>query len=852
MADSSFRRLPRALVVGLLVGAQIPAFGAADDAAKRKPKEIAAGESAAADQPVPAAQLDFFEKRIRPVLAERCYKCHSAEAEKLKGGLLLDTRAGIRKGGDEGPAVVPGDLRASLLIKAIHYEDEDFSMPPEKAGGKLTKEVIADFEQWVKMGAPDPRDGPATLVQSAALQIEKGRQFWSFRQVTDPPLPTVKGQDQRWMASPVDRFVLAKLEEKNLTPAPRADRRILIRRVTFDLTGLPPTPQEVESFLQDQAPNALEKVVDRLLASPHYGEHWGRHWLDVVRYADTAGCNSDYPIPDAYRYRNYVIASFNEDKPYDRFVREQIAGDLLPAKSEEERKRLNIATGYLAISRRYGSSDPEFHLTIEDTIDNVGKAILGLSVSCARCHDHKFDPILQADYYALYGIMASTRYAFPGMEDFQHQRDFTPLTTGPEAEALIAFQTELSALDHEQFRVKKIQKSLKLIAGAVAPAEPPVEAAAGESAAPEGNLDVVTAQLDTIKERIKALEEKALAAERAYAVSEGKPVNAQIHIKGDPTKLGAEVSRGFLQILGGQQLPATATGSGRYELAQWLTDPSNPLTARVMVNRIWQYHFDKGIAGTPNDFGTRGEPPTHPELLDYLTTRFVASGWSIKALHKLILLSNTYQMANVANAEAAMLDPNNNLLWKFDGRRLSAEEIRDAMLATSSTLDPTMGGAQPFPPEMKLKYTQHRPFLAVYETNRRSVYLLQQRRQKHPLLEVFDGADAKVSTAVRPVSTTPIQALFVMNDPFVHEQARHFAERLIVADPNTGPRIRLAYQLAFARLPTGEEIRSGESYLQSCEEALTQTTMPVAQASSAAWASYTRVLLSSNEFIFVD
>ncbi len=812
----------------------------------------AAGQAPAADRALTAGQLDFFEKKIRPVLTERCYKCHSAEAEKVKGGLLLDTRAGIRAGGDDGPAVVPGDLKASLLIEAIHSQDKDLSMPPEKAGGKLPDKIIEDFETWVKIGAPDPRDGSSKPVARSGIDIEKGRQFWSFRPVTDPPLPEVKGQDERWRASPVDRFVLAKLEEKGLTPAPPADRRTLLRRATFDLTGLPPTPEDAEAFLEDQAPNAFEKVIDRLLASPHYGEQWGRHWLDVVRYADTSGCNSDYPIPDAYRYRNYVIRSFNEDKPYDQFVCEQIAGDLLPARSDAERIDRIIATGYLAISRRYGSSEPEFHLTIEDTIDNVGKAILGLSVSCARCHDHKFDPILTRDYYALYGIFASTRYAFAGMEDFPHKKDFTALTTGPEAETLSAFQTELSGLDFEKFRLKQEQKALKRIAEAAAQIGQQASAAAGEPPAPKGTLEQVQAALKAVEERIKAMEQKPPAVEKAYTVSEGKAVNAQIQIKGDPQKPGGEVPRGFLQILGGQQLPPAATGSGRYELAQWLTDPSNPLTARVMVNRIWQHHFGKGIVASPNDFGARGQPPTHAGLLDSLTIRFIASGWSIKALHKLILLSSAYQMQNVANGEAARLDPNNELLWRFDGRRLSAEEIRDAMLATSDAMDRTMGGAHPFPPEMEFRYTQHKPFEAVYETERRSVYLMQQRRKKHPLLEVFDGADPKASTAARPISTTPIQALFLMNDPFVHEQARRFAGRLIAAHEQAGERIQMAYQLAFCRLPTGEEVRRGNEYLQSCEVALLQSGLPMDQAPPAAWASYARVLFSSNEFIFVD
>jgi hypothetical protein len=719
-----------------------------------------------------------------------------------------------------------------------------------------TKKVIAACVSLLLSGTGLCRSAEPTPPEHGlarvGIDIEKGRQFWSFRPVTDPAPPKLKEEENLPLASPVDRFVLAKLEEKGMTPAPPASRRVLLRRATYDLTGLPPTPAEAEAFLQDQAPNAFEKVIDRLLASPHYGEHWGRHWLDVVRYADTSGCNSDYPIPDAYKYRNYVIRSFNADKPYDQFVREQIAGDLLPAASEADRIDQIIATGYLAISRRYGSSDPEFHLTIEDTIDNVGKAILGLSVSCARCHDHKFDPISNRDYYALYGILASTRYAFAGMEDFPHKHDFTALSTGPGAKALSAYQAELAALDVEKFRVKQDLKALKRIAESTALVGRPANAADGDPPAPKGTLAQTQAALNTIEGRIKKLEQMAPAVEKAYAVSEGEAGNARIQVKGDPKTEGEEVPRGFLQILGGQQLSPGTKGSGRYELARWLTDRSNPLTARVMVNRIWQHHFGQGIVATPNDFGARGQPPTHGALLDYLTTRFVASGWSIKALHKLIMLSHSYQMANVTDSEAARLDPHNDLLWKFEGRRLSAEEVRDAMLSTSGGLDRSTGGAHPFPPEMEFHYTQHKPFEAVYESNRRSVYLMQQRRKKHPILEVFDGADPKASTAARPLSTTPMQALFMMNDPFVHDQARQFAARLIDARPETGQRMQLAYELAFCRPPTEAEVRRDEAYLASCETALLQAGLPVEQAPSAAWASYAKVLFSSDEFIFVD
>jgi hypothetical protein len=388
--------------------------------------------------------IEFFEKKIRPVLESSCYMCHSTKSRRLQGGLLLDSREGMLKGGDSGQAaIVPGDPDRSLLIKAIRYSDAKLQMPP---AAQLSAEQVRDFEAWVMMGAPDPRQQNATARPAwQPYGLGEARKFWSFQPLKDPPLPVVN--NRAWVRSPVDRFILARLEEKGLKPVGDADKRTLIRRATFDLIGLPPTPEEVDAFLRDTSSKAFAKVVDRLLASPHYGERWGRHWLDAVRYADTAGCNSDFPIPAAYKYRNYVIKSFNQDKPYDRFIREQVAGDLLPGKTEAEKHENVIATGYLAMSRRFGSRNKEVNLTIDDTIDNLGKTFLGLSVSCARCHDHKFDPIPAKDYYALYGIFNSSRYAFTGAEIYPHPADMVALASGDEAEKFYKWQSELAALD---------------------------------------------------------------------------------------------------------------------------------------------------------------------------------------------------------------------------------------------------------------------------------------------------------------------------------------------------------------------------------------------------------------------
>ncbi|MEO6182204.1 MAG: PSD1 and planctomycete cytochrome C domain-containing protein [Verrucomicrobiota bacterium] len=790
--------------------------------------------------------FEFFEKTIRPILVDRCYKCHSESADKIKGGLRLDSKENILKGGESGPAIVPKQPEKSLLIKAIRYTDHDLQMPPKKA---LSSEQIKSFETWVKMGAPDPRVKSAS--ERSAPKTNEAQTYWAFQPVKNQPPPPIKNKE--WVKNPIDQFILAQLETQKMVPGLRADKLTLIRRATFDLIGLPPTPGEIDNFLSDKSINAFEKIVDRLLASPHYGERWGRHWLDVVRYADTSGCNSDYPIPAAYKYRNYVIQSFNRDKPFDQFVREQIAGDLMPGANDEETFERIIATGYLATSRRFGSRNNEFHLTIEDTIDNMGKAVLGLSLGCARCHDHKFDPVSSKDYYALYGIFSSTRYAFPGTEIYRHPKDFVPLAIGTNVQFVIEYQEELAALDEKidklQEQKRLLEKPAKEEKKKAAEVEEEKEELDQEA---EDRLLKIKAELEDAKTRQKKLEAHPPPIEKAYAVAEGKSSDAKIQKKGDPQNLGEKVPRGFLQILGGQQLPSAEQGSGRAELAKWLTDPQNPLTARVMVNRVWQHHFGRGLVETANDFGARGKAPSHPELLDYLATQFQRGGWSIKQMHKLMMLSQTYQTSSVEQPDNSRIDPGNNLFWKFNRRRLDAEQLRDAMLAVSGMLDPTVGMEHPFPKESEWRYTQHTPFVAVYDTNRRGVYLMQQRIKKQPFLEVFDGADPNATTDVRPVSTTPIQALFMMNDPFAHEQADKFAIRIALAHVETPKRINDAYRLAFGRSASRDELKTAKEYLQQCARDLKETDLALEKQPRAAWASYCRVLLSSNEFLFLD
>jgi hypothetical protein len=819
----------------LKISARCPSHGAANLSGL----EVWAGDGAiplvASAQFVTALtpeHTEFFERKVRPVLVEHCYECHSAGAKKIKGGLVLDSRAGVQKGGDTGAAITPGDPEASLLIQAIRHADPDLAMPKKK----LPPLVIADLEEWVRMGGPDPRteDTVASTQAKSAIDWNKAREWWSFLPLAAPPVPAVK--QKRWPANDVDRFILARLEEKKLKPAADAEKRALIRRATFDLIGLPPTPEEVESFLADKSDKAFAKIVDRLLASPHYGERWGRYWLDVVRYADSAGDNSDFPIPQMHRYRDWVISAFNRDQPYDEFVREQLAGDLMPGASDEQTLERIVATGYIANARRFGSRVDDYpqHLTIEDTIDNVGRAFLGLTVSCARCHDHKFDPITATDYYALYGIFHSTRYPWPGIELEQHQRDLVPLVAPaklPEAEAAKkAHDTEKKRLEKE---VQRLKDSLKNT-----PAE---------------EKKSVEAKIKDAEKALKDFKNTPLPFELAYAVAESKKIeNVALQQKGDPAKPGPVVSRHFLTVLNGAEIPANDKSSGRRQLAEWIVARDNPLTARVMVNRVWLHHFSKGLVPTPNDFGKQGKPPTHPELLDWLASKFIESGWSVKSMHRQIMLSHTYQLASARSEDAIARDVNNELLSSFPRKRLDAEAIRDTLLAIGGNLDTTPAGPHPFPAQTEWKFTQHNPFKAVYDSRRRSVYLMTQRIQRHPYLAIFDGADPAASTPVRTTSTTPLQALYLLNDAFVHEQSKQFAARVVKGSKDDTARLKRAYQLALSRPPESSELDSGRKFLAAVREKLRADGTPEDQVESESWRAMARVIFRLNEFVYVD
>jgi hypothetical protein len=772
------------LVVAALVALGWPCLAPAAPAAK------------AIERAPTAAEVAFFEKSIRPVLAGKCYECHSTEAGKSKGGLTLDTRDGIRKGGDSGHAVIPGNVADSLLLTAIRSTDTDVHMPPKET---LPANVIADFERWVQMGAPDPRDGKTV---TRKLSPEAAAKFWAFQPPKFTPAP--KTADTAWPRTEIDKFILAALEAKGLKPVGDADRLTLIRRVYFDLIGLPPKPEEIEAFVADRDPRAFEKVVDRLLASPQFGERWGRHWLDVARYAESTGMERNYLYPEAWRYRDYVIAAFNADKPYNQFIREQVAGDLLPSTSVAQRNERLIATGFLAIGPK-GLNErnrEQFLLdVIDEQIDATTKAVMALTVSCARCHDHKFDPVTMRDYYAMAGIFRSTQTFYPtGQGQGQNRQPSAPLP-------LAATPADL------------VQRPY-------APTPPPVYAKKNK------------------KQRQPAAPKAALrdaGAGYAMGVLDGQPQNSPVYARGELEGRGEVVPRGFVQVLSRPGTPGiSGTSSGRLELANWLTAPENPLTARAMANRVWLHLFGEGIVRTPDNFGATGEPPTHPELLDHLALRFVANGWSVKNLIRTIVLSRTYQLSGALEAKNFAADPDNRLFWHANQRRLDAEAIRDAMLAIGGQLDLTPPTGPVSTRDMIGAKTGMRTSLSG-DSNHRSVYLHIVRDLVPPMLELFDFAEPSLVVAERDVTNVPSQALFMLNNPLVLSLSEQAAQRVLtLKDTAIEARITRAYLMTLSRVPTGAEIARAKDFL--C----------VAATPAQGWSTFCQALFASAEFRYLN
>lgn len=670
----------------------------------------------------------------------------------------------------------------------------------------LTSAERSGIEQYLsgKFRIPISSGEEESLAKTGdpAFQMES----WAFQTISPQPIPD---QIAESIHHPVDRFVTQGWQEKSLEPVDLADARTLIRRLYFDLHGLPPTPEELNAARDALTPwsdAAWGELIDKLLGSPRYGERWGRHWLDVARYADTAGDNADYPIPEAHLYRDYVIDAFNNDKPYDEFVCEQIAGDLYADEGPPERYAEQVtATGFLALSRRYATGPYElWHLTLEDTIDTVGQAFMGLTMRCARCHDHKFDPISQQDYYALYGIFESTQFPWGGAEEF-----------------------------HSQKRPRVHFVSLL----------PPAEATPRLHAHEEASRTVDTAS-EEIRTQYRKSQLQGYPADvpSAYAVTEGVPRPSLLQLSGDPGNPGPIIARGVPKFLDKMSLPDVPPDqSGRRQLAEWLTDPQHPLTSRVLVNRVWQHHFGRGIVATPSNFGARGAKPTHPELLDWLARRFMTDGWSIKQLHRLILTSEVWRLSSAHKEQNATIDPANKFLWRHARRRLDAESIRDSMLAISGRLDLNRPGAHPFPPINSWTYTQHNQFRDFYPSSHRSVYLMTTRLQRHPFLALFDGPDTNTTTDLRRSSTVPVQALYLMNSVEIKTEAETFARRILVIPSEF--RIDRLYELAFQRSPTPDERDRAQEFI---------TKFTVHSNELTAWTAYCRSILISHEAFYID
>ena len=904
------------------------------------------GQLAAAE--IPAEQLAFFETKVRPVLVEHCYRCHAADAKNIRGGLLLDTRAGIRRGGESGPAVVPNDVDESLLLSALRHDS--FEMPPDR---KLADSIVADFEKWITMGAPDPREGEVRVLPTV-VNIEAGKEFWCFRPVARPDVPTVK--NGHWPATDVDRFILNRLESNGLEPVADADRRTLLRRVYFDLIGMPPTPDQIAAFLQDDSPEAFEQVVDELLRSPHFGERWGRHWLDVVRFAESSGGGRTLLFPEAWRYRDYAIEAFNHDLPYDRFVKEQIAGDLMVTSDLAEKRRQITATAFLILGpTNYEMQDKQtLEMDIVDEqLDTLGKAFLGMTLGCARCHDHKFDPIPTHDYYAMAGILKSTRSVIHSNVSKWNE---VPVPMSPQDEAIIASrEAEIDVLNGE---LKSLRVALNKAGGQVAgspksidprslpgivvddtqaekqgnwtasqsiagyvgehylhASEPTasvtfspqlpksgkyelrisytpssnrsakvpirIHHAAGEAIvyldqtkpgsigdsiasvgfydfdpdpkprvvispagaargvviadaaifvledtatndpatnrAPNDDVatdDVARKEMQTqaaIKEQlaseIKALEKRIEKLQSAQpqrdlvmAVADLEAVgDIPVSIRGLVRNPGSVVPRGFLQVVGcDETFVIPDNQSGRMQLAEWVADASNPLTARVMVNRVWYWLYGKGLVSTVDNFGVTGDNPSHPELLDFLAAKFVEDGLSVKKLIRRLMLSRTYQLSSQPNAQAAV-DPDNRLLSRMNRRRLDAESIRDALLMVGGNLDLTIGGPN-IAKGTKSEYGYE------FNSTRRSVYLPVFRNELPQIFAAFDFADPNTQIGSRTSSTTAPQALLLMNHPLVMNQSAAAAERLLSREELTSlQRIHRVYEQVLGRLPNERE-----------------------------------------------
>lgn len=824
--------------------------------------------SSAAEGPaaVPASDSpEFFAEKISPLLTSHCVACHGPE--KQEGGLRLDSLAGLSAGGEAGPVIVPGSAAESVLAGAIGYADEALAMPPE---GKLPDEAIQAIRSWIDGGAHHPAGKIETPALKPPFDPVAKRAFWSLTAPVRATLPAV--HDPANVANPIDAFVVARLDLEGIEPAAVADKATLLRRASFALTGLPPTPDEIDAFLVDESPEAWDRVIDRLLASPRYGEHQARHWLDVVRYADSNGLDENIAHGNAWRYRDWCITAFNRDEPFDAFLRAHLAGDLLVDEgiAPARRAELLTATGFLAMGPKVLAEGDQQKLLadiIDEQIDTTGKAFMGLSLGCARCHDHKFDPVSQADYYALAGVFKSTQT----MESLAriakwHEND----VASPEEQATLAAARDRLAEQKQQIdqlvagtRATLVQASAAPPAGVAAPAagaaaETGSQAAAAPEIPEEQFPDEVKGKLAALREEQKQLEGALPQLPTAMGVKEGVTEEARIAVRGSHLTLGRRVGRGVPVVLEiDTALAAPPAGSGRKELAEWLTDRRHPLTARVFVNRLWRWHFGRGIVPTTDNFGFQGEKPTNQALLDWLAVEFVESGWSVKQMHRLILRSRTWRLASDAAAcatrvRAEEVDATNVLHWRGDVRRLEAESVRDATLAVSGLLDTTMGGS--------MLHVANRAFLfdhtsidgTKYDSPRRSIYLPVIRNHLYDAFWLFDCTDGAVPNGNRGTSTVASQALYLLNSEFELGCAEALAKGIFAAAPaDASLRPTILYRRVCGRMPTENEGRLVTEAVRDLKGALAADGVAEGERALRAWTAVAQAILAGNEFLFV-
>lgn len=801
---------------------------------------IASGGEPTQKTEVTKEGIEFFERYIRPVLAERCYECHSATSRSPKGKLLLDSKHGIAKGGVSGPALVPGDVEKSRLIHAIRWTDADFAMPPK---GKLTQQQIERFEQWIKMGAPDPRTEPAAK-SAVTPKTKVGRDWWAFQQLREATAPHVKRSD--WPRRKIDSFILHDLEAKGLTPSPRADARTLIQRAYLDLTGLRPSFEECETFAKNPSDAAYEQIIERLLASPHYGERWGRYWLDVARYGDDNPTSeaTNRPYPYAWRYRDWVIDALNRDVPYDQFVKLQLAGDLMP----KAPRRDLVATGFLGAGPIYHkdgrlSKEVIENLYMDDwdeRVDVVTRGVLGLTVACARCHDHKFDPIATRDYYALAGVFASTVAAPRPLAEvandvetrfmLESQRIFylsylanlmrtEPGTNPKQARSKVEqFVRDLDKIESEIADMRDRYPSLHAFLVRLDKRPAPYE---GGAKSPPQKQGKTRGGAESAEPYFHSVFDAALWVDGTdpdltlLDIKPGTPRDLRVLQGGNVARPSEPAPRGFLTVLSKGD-PAFKRGSGRLELAERFFSDAAPLAARVIVNRVWGWHFGKPLVDTPSDFGSQGERPTHPQLLDDLATRFVFNGWSLKWLHREIMLSASYQQASRHRAEVAKIDPGNRLLWRMNPRRLDIEAYRDCILQAAGTLELKIGG----------------PPIELDKSDRRTVYARISRSRAANLLQLYGFPEATMHSPGREATITPLQQLFVMNSAFLRDHASALS-KAVANETDDEAKVQALYRRVLARGPSERDRAIAAKYL-----------------ANGTLADYAHALLSTNEVIY--